>query len=77
MKYKLKVGYHDMVGMKGPEDQADWDTFETFLRTLDPTYEYIPGEAEWYIYLLNCEEEDLTLMRLHFPLVHIHYEMYS
>ena len=52
-------------------DAHPWNALEDLLKELDPNFEYIPGEIEWYIYLIECKEEDLTLIKLQFPLVHM------
>jgi hypothetical protein len=77
LKYKLRISVFDMRAASGPGDSNDWDTFERFLCNISSHFEYIPGDPDWYIYIIRCKEEDLTLIKLHFPAVHIDYEMYS
>jgi hypothetical protein len=74
LKYILKVGLLDMPKLASPGDQYSWHSFEKFLIGLDPNVEYLPGDLEWYLYLIECKEEDLTLIKLYFPLVHIEHE---
>jgi hypothetical protein len=66
-----------MIAMKDPDHENTWDGFEDFLEKIGIRWQYIPGDPHWFIYIVKCEEEDLTLLKLSFPLVHIQHEMYS